>query len=166
MPKELQCRWERYLSLQWSNVLTAFKCPIGYVNHTTAVNWAALQRACSVAAAEFDCILFHATTDVARSLSVRVRVLGVDTLQDLPFYTAVIVISYTISWEGKTSPWSLQEKVVNDKARAEGVAGAVNVNSCVVSIFEMRKNMWPFTVRRLPEVAEPRGDARNWSVMR
>jgi len=77
----------------------------------------------------------------------------------LPFYTAAIVISYTINWEGKTGPWSLQEKVVNDKARAEGVAGAVNMNSCVVSIFEMRKNMLLFTVRRLPEVAEPRGNA-------
>ena len=87
-------------------------------------------------------------------------------LQDLSFYAAVIVISYTINWEGKTSPRSLQEKVVNDNARAEGVAGAVNVNSCVVSVLEMRKNLWPFTVRLLPESAEPRGKARNWSVMR
>jgi len=61
------------MSLQWSNVLTALKCPIGYVNHTTAVNWAVLQRACSVAAMEFDCILFHTTTDVARSYLVGAR---------------------------------------------------------------------------------------------
>ena len=46
------------VSLQWSNVLTALKCPIGYVNHTATVNWAVLQRACSVAATEFDCIFF------------------------------------------------------------------------------------------------------------
>ena len=72
-----------------------------------------------------------------------------------------MVISYTINWEGKISPWSLQEKVVKDNARAEGVAGAVNVNSCVVSIFAMRKKLVSFTVRRLPEVAEPLGEARN-----